>query len=53
VLGDERLELARERRMTARGEIGLHPVLEAGKAQLLEKRDLGLSEALIRELGER
>ena len=35
------------------GKVAFDPLLEAGEAELLQTRDLGLSKALIRELGQR
>ena len=53
MLGDERVELADQLRVPARGEIGVDPLLERRPAQLLEPRDLGLRERLVGEVGER
>ena len=53
MLGDERLELADELGVASRGEVVVDALLEAGEAQLLQPRDLGLGEALVGEVGKR
>ena len=53
VLGDERLQLARERRVAAGGEVGLDPLLQHRDAQLLEPLRLRLRPALVAEVRER
>ena len=50
--GDERLQLAHERRVPAGREVGLHPRLQRGQPLLLEPRDLALHERLERQLRE-
>ncbi len=52
VLGDQRLELARERRVLAAREVGLDALLERQDAQLLEAPHLALRERLIAELAQ-
>ncbi len=49
----ERLELRHELRVPGEREIGVDPLLEDGRAQLLEPRDLGLRERLVEEVRER
>ena len=53
VLPHERLQLPDELGVPAGSDIRLDPILEARKAKLLEAGDLGLGEALERELAER
>ena len=50
---DERLELRDELGVAAERKIGLDPLLERDRAELLEPRDLGLGERLVEEVGER
>ena len=52
-LGHELSQLAGERDVAARGQVGLDAVLEGGEPLLLEARDLRLRERLEREIGER
>ena len=49
----ERLELGDELGVAAEREIGVDSLLEHDGAQLLESRDLGLRERLVREVGQR
>ena len=51
--GDERLELGDELCVAAEREIGLDPLLQRDRAQLLEPGDLRLRERLVEEVGER
>jgi len=53
MLLDERLEVTYELGVPTGGEIRLDPILEAHEAKLLKARDLGLGEALERELAKR
>ena len=53
MLPHERLQLADDLGMTARGELGVDPLLERGQPQLLQPHDLRLGERLIREVRER
>jgi hypothetical protein len=53
MLADERLDVADDRRVAARREVGLDPLLHARESELFESSDLGLSEWLVRELCER
>ena len=53
MLADQRVELGRHLRVAPAREVGLEPVAEAGEAQVLEPRDLGLREALAADVGER
>ncbi len=53
VLGDEGLELADELGVQAEREAGFDPLFESDEAELLETSDLGLSERLVCEVGER
>ena len=52
VLGDQRLELPRERRVLAAREVGLDALLERQHAQLVEAAHLGLRERLVAELAQ-
>jgi hypothetical protein len=53
VLRHERLELADELRLPTRGEVGLEAILARREAQLVEARDLRLSEGLVGKIGQR
>jgi hypothetical protein len=53
VLADQLLELADQLVVPAEPQIGVHPILECGKAQLVQAPDLGLREALIAHLRQR
>ena len=53
VVLDERLELAHELGVEAAGEVRLDALAQAGQAQVLEPRDLGLREVLLRHVRER
>jgi hypothetical protein len=53
VLPDKRLQVPDKLGVSTGGEIRLGPILEADKAKLSETGDLGLGEALGRELAER
>jgi hypothetical protein len=50
---DGGLELGNELSVTAQAEVGLDALLERLQPQLLEARDLGLSERLVGEVGQR
>ncbi len=50
---DEALELGDELGVAAEGEVGVDPLLEHDRAELLEPRDLVLRERLVQEVGER
>jgi hypothetical protein len=52
VFGDESLELADKLGVATKSEIGLDPRLDGNDPQVLETRNLGLSERLEREVGE-
>ena len=47
------LELAREHRVVATGQIGIHSLAEAGEAQIFEPSDVGLGEALVADVDQR
>jgi hypothetical protein len=49
----ERLELTRDLGVAAAGELGVEPLLVRGEPQLVQPGDLGLSERLVRQVGER
>ena len=49
---DQRVELGRDGGMAAAGELRLEPVAETGQPELFEPGDLGLGEALARDVGE-
>ena len=53
LLRDERRELADERGVASKRKVGLDPLLEHGEAALLEARDLGPSEVVVGEIGQR
>ncbi len=53
MLDDERLELDDELLVASELEIGLDPLLLGGEAELVEARDLGLSEVRVSELRQR
>ncbi len=53
MLGDERLELAGERRVPALGELGLHELLDGREPQLGKARDLVAGERLVGDVYER
>jgi hypothetical protein len=50
--GGERLELGYELVVSPKGQIRLDPLLERNQPELLEPRDLGLGERLVRDVGE-
>ncbi len=50
---NERLQLGDELGVPAEREIGLDPLLEHDRAELLEPGDLGLRERLVQEVRER
>ena len=50
MLGDERAELADERRVVSQLELGLDPLLLRFEPELVEPRDLGLGEVRVPEL---
>jgi len=52
MLGDHGFELADELSVRGEDQVGLDPVLEGREAKLLQAGDLGLSERLVREVGE-
>src|SRR6059058_2813529 len=52
MLSHECLQLTNEVGVTGEGEVGLDPLLEDGKPQLLETSDLPLRERLVRHIGE-
>ena len=51
--GDERFQLGDELGVPPEREVGLDPLLERDRAELLEPRDLRLRERLVEEVGER
>ena len=53
LLRDERGELADERGVASKREVGVDPLLEHGEAALLEARDLGPREVVVGEIGQR
>ncbi len=53
VVGDERLELACERAVSAEAELRLHQLLECDDPQFGKPRDLALGERLVADVGER
>ncbi len=53
VRGDQRLELADERRVPAQRELGVDPLLERCNAQLVQPRRFAPRELLLVEIGER
>jgi hypothetical protein len=53
VLGDQRLQLADQLALAAKGQIGVDPVLERRQARLLQPCDLAPRERLVRQVGER
>jgi hypothetical protein len=53
VLRRERVELGDELDVLSEGEVGVEPLLQRHEPQLLEARDLGLGERLVRHVRER